>query len=218
MIKAIVQQKLGNIMKIKNILTGLLLLSSIIDASSRDLPEAGKSSSPKSMAAAAATTQGVTVDDLVGMQRYFKSTYYPLIENLREGNRVSRDDILNAYSRDPFLERGHDGGHGTFEHRKLPLKFCVIAHGNGDISSKNEFRGHHKALQVYANVIKLFFQPLLDMRRAITDLDTMSPQEWKQAHRTKFKDATQAFDAMIRADWSNLIDAQGAAFEKYSRD
>lgn len=77
----------------------MLLVSAVVDKVSAGIP-GGKSSSPKSKAAVVATAQVVTADDLVVMHRYFKGTYYPLIEGLRERNRVSRDDVFNAYERD----------------------------------------------------------------------------------------------------------------------
>lgn len=41
------------------------------------------------------------------MHKYLKGTYYLLIEDLRERRRVSRHDILSAYTGDPFLKRVH---------------------------------------------------------------------------------------------------------------
>lgn len=197
----------------KKILLGLFFVCTVVTAGMPQHPKDGLTLSQKSGAA----IQAATASDLLHMHKYFKGTYYPLIKELREGGNVTRDDILSAYSRDPFLKRVHDGGHGTFVHTILPLKFCVIAHGSGDINV-GEREGHHASLQIYVNVIKLFFQPLLDMRQAITDLDSMSATEWKQAYQTPLKNAVTAFNALTSADWDQLIKAQKAAFEEYSRD
>lgn len=99
----------------------------------------------------------------------------------------------------------------------MPIKFCVVSRA-GEILSAPERQGYHADLQVYVNVIKLFFQPLLDMRQAITNLDTMSPTEWTQAYQAKLNDAVIAFNAKSSADWNERIKAQETAFEEYSRD
>ena len=197
----------------KKIVLGLFFICTIADASKSNLPNEGKTSSQKS----AATTQAVTADDLVQMQRYFKSAYFPLIEDLREGDRVSKDSIKSALEGDTFLTRVHDGGHDTFIHNILPIKFCVVSRKGGALGVP-ERQGYHADLQIYVNVIKLFFQPVLNMRQAIAALDTMSPAEWKQAYAGKFNEAAHAFNAMTSADWNERIKAQEAAFEEYSRD
>ncbi|MBH1989740.1 MAG: hypothetical protein I8H80_01005 [Alphaproteobacteria bacterium] len=196
----------------KNILLGLLFICTVTDASKSNLPES-KTSPQKS----AATTQTVTANDLLQMHHYFKSTYYPIIEGLREKSRTNRGNILDAYSGDPFLKRVHDGGHATFTHKILPLTFGVIAHGNGDISVR-ERQGHHATLQTYVNVIKIFFQSILNVDEAVAARNTMSAAEWKQVYEAKLNEATAAFNAMSSAAWDQLIKAQEAAFEEYSRD
>lgn len=194
------------------ILLGLLFICTVVDASKSNLSESKTLPQPSP-----ATAQAVTANDLLEMHRYFKSAYFPLIEGLREKSRASRDDILNAYSRDPFLNRVHDGGHGTFKHKILPLTVGVVAHGNRDINAR-ERQGHHALLQIYVNVIQLFFQPMLNINEALAARDTMPAQEWRQTYEAKLNEATAAFNAMSSADWDQLIKAQEAAFEEYSRD
>jgi hypothetical protein len=197
----------------KKILLGLLFICTIVDASSASLSDEERTSPRKS----ATTSQAVTAGDLIQMHQYFKSTYYPLIKGLREAGRITRDDVLNAYSRDPFLGRIHDGGHGTFKHKMLPITFGVSAHQKGTVNP-DERKDLHQRIQVYVNVIGNFCFKFLNIHEAIAALDTMSAAEWKKAYGTKFNELVLAFNKMTPANWNDLLNAEEAVFKDLSKN
>lgn len=106
-----------------------------------------------SLGAAINTVSAIEIDELKRMGRYFSAHYYELIEDLREGRRVKRTELINAYEGDPFLRRMPGAGHGKFEHTyDLPIVLGVIEHDSKDIESHEERKSLHDDLQVYVNI------------------------------------------------------------------
>lgn len=196
-------------MKIKHILLGLVFATSAINAKNKQQTREQHQ---------AHNTVQVTAHDALWMFRYFKNTYCPLIKALREGYHVSRTDIINAFDNDTFLTRLHGGGHALFKHKILPLTLGVIAHGNSDIVGPNERKQHHKSLQVYVNVVKLFIQDVVNPREALTALATMSEQEWKHAYGALLEQAAQRINQATAAEWAERIKTEEAKFDEYSRN
>lgn len=196
-------------MKIKHILLGLVFATSAINATHNQQRQAQQQ---------AQNAVQVTAQDALGMFRYFKNTYFPLIEALREGHHVSRDDILTAFKNDLFLSRAHDGGHALFKHKILPLTLGVIAHGNSDVVGPNERKQHHRSLQVYVNVVKLFIQDVVNPRVALTALATMSEQDWENAYGALLEQAARNFNQATAAEWAERIKTEEEKFDEYSRD
>lgn len=196
-------------MKIRNILLGLVYATSVISAAHTQ--QQGQQQQ-------ASNTVVITGDDALGMFHYFSKRYFPLIEDLREGRHVSRDEILRAYSDDQFLDRHHNGGSASFTHKVLPLKFGITAHGTTDIIGPNERKEHHRILQVYVNVIKLFIQEVVNPREALNALDSMPQPAWASTYGAKLNKAAVKFNQTTREEWGARIKIEEAAFDEYSRE
>lgn len=197
-------------MKIKHILLSLVCATSVVSAAHTQQHPQQQQRAPNTVA--------VTGSDLLGMFRYFDRTYFPLIESLREKQRVSRDDIIRAYEHDRFLNRAHNGGNALFKHTILPLYVGAVDHGNTDIVGPNERKQHHKSLQVYVNVIKIFIQEVVNPRKAMNAQATMDPAQWNEEYGAPLEEAARKFNATTKAEWSSMLAMEEAAFEVYSRE
>ena len=85
--------------------------------------------------------------------------YTSLIDAFKNGETVTRNSMMNAYGRDPFLKRTKQGsGHAKYVCSPMGYTFCVIAHGSGEIESEKERRGHHSNIAQYTNVVRKFLE------------------------------------------------------------
>lgn len=99
--------------------------------------------------------EDLTEDSIRSIYAYMKDRYAPIIEKLREGEEVTRGEIFRLYDNDPSLQRRHDGGHDTFEHKHFPLSpFRVLARDDRQVDP-GERRDTWKKFQIYLNVLKI---------------------------------------------------------------
>jgi hypothetical protein len=197
-------------MKIKHILLSLVCATSVVSAAHTQQHPQQQQRAPNAVA--------VTGEDLIGMFQHFDRTYFQLIEELRRGLRVTRDDILSAYENDGYLERVHDGGHASFKHKILPMSVGVIPRGSNQGMSATERTQHHRSLQVYVNVIKIFLQPFINIGKAVEEMNQMALKEWQQKYSKNLEAATEAFNACTTAEWATLLAKEDVAFEEYFRE
>ncbi len=157
----------------------------------------------------------ISSSDVIEMHRYFDQNYNLLIENLREGRDVNRQDVIGALSGDPFLQRVKTrNGHEKFSHKFLPLTISVIAHDNLDIESDKELRSFHRFLQVYVDTIRLFAQEQGDIHRASREYSTLSKEEWTRKYLKNVEAAAKAINNASSNEWTCFISTIEESFDR----
>ena len=74
-------------------------------------------------------TSCVTIVDVPTMLKDEQKRYGETIEKLREGESISRSDIMSLLENDPYLVKDDAGDHAQYRHLYFPIRFGVIDHG-----------------------------------------------------------------------------------------